>query len=525
MERQGIHVRKLHALALGGIAVGAAAAVAAAAPLNIGPSTTLAPYVLPKAPGVSTTSILTAGDVPTGNGYRMVGIPDGLGAYKGKNAEGRNSVVVLMNHEIGTDASNNPLGTVRGHGEKGAFVARLVIDSKTLEVKSGSDLIKPGVRYYNYATGAYGPAATGKGPFGRFCSGSLTEQGQLFKKGVGTKEQIYFANEETGNEGRLFGVLTTGEAQQLPRLGLFSWENTLAAENRGVTTLVHGDEDGALGELWVYVGGKTNAGNEFDKAGLTNGESHVLKIPNAITTDAQFRAAYNKGDKVRFSLAEVDWNATGAVQNAQARTVGGLAFNRMEDGAWDPRNRNVFYFLTTEGGEGTSGNAGKGGGLWRVTYDDIENPEAGGTLELLLDGTEPLGLNKPDNMGIDKRGNIMIQEDPGAQNPPTAGESVNLSRIVAYRISDGAMGVVAQFNPTLFQPATGRTIITQDEESSGIIPTDDLFGRRTWLFDAQVHAASLDPELVESGQLLLLKVKDYDEIYGNGNEDDGVDEG
>ena len=222
----------------------------------------------------------------------------------------------------------------------------------------------------------------------------------------------------------------------------------------------------------MYVGEKTNAGNVFDKAGLTNGDNHVLKIPG-IATDAAFRAAHNVGDKVPFELREVDWDATGNDQNTEAVTVGGLGFNRME----------------------------------------------GGTLELLLDGTEWVGLNKPDNMGIDDRGNIMIQEDPGGQTG--VGKRVDLARIVAYRIKDGALAVAAQFDPTLFDPTTaGANLITQDEEASRIIPTDKQFGKNTWLFDAQVHKSAGDTELVERGQLLLLKVKSYKDLYRSGEGDD-----
>ena len=44
-----------------------------------GPSTDSSPYVIPVSPGVQTTSILTAND--SINGYPMVGVPDGLGAF------------------------------------------------------------------------------------------------------------------------------------------------------------------------------------------------------------------------------------------------------------------------------------------------------------------------------------------------------------------------------------------------------------------------------------------------------------
>ena len=48
--------------------------------------------------------------------------------------------------------------------------------------------------------------------------------------GRGYRGQLYFGNEEVGDEGRVFGVTIDGQAQQLPRLGLFSWENTLVAD-------------------------------------------------------------------------------------------------------------------------------------------------------------------------------------------------------------------------------------------------------------------------------------------------------
>jgi hypothetical protein len=55
-------------------------------------------------------------------------------------------------------------------------------------------------------------------------------------------------------------------------------------------------------------------------------------------------------------------------------------------------------------------------------------PAQGGTLTLLLDGSE--GLVSPDNVDIDRKGNILIQEDPG-NNPTSPGswptESVTVS--------------------------------------------------------------------------------------------------
>ena len=118
--------------------------------------------------------------------------------------------------------------------------------------------------------------------------------------------------------------------------------------------------------------------------------------------------------------------------NAEAKAKG-LSLDRIEDSNWDPSSPNDLYFLTTEGGKGADTPTGRygrdGGGLWRMRFDDIERPRLGGTLTLLLDGSEEPFLNKPDNMTIDGEGNLLIQEDPG--------NNVSLARIVAYRIADG----------------------------------------------------------------------------------------
>ncbi len=130
----------------------------------------------------------------------------------------------------------------------------------------------------------------------------------------------------------------------------------------------------------------------------------------------------------------------GARVRGHDRRAEGLSLNRIEDGTA----------------------ARDGGGLWRLTFSDIENPLAGGTLELLLDGSETIGLSKPDNLTVDADGgHILIQEDPG--------NIAHVARIVAYRIADGATAVVARFDPALFDPAVaGSTLLTRDEESSGV---------------------------------------------------------
>lgn len=480
-----------------------------------GPSTSVAPFVLPVADGVEVTSLLTVGDEPTTNGYRMVGIPDGLGTYASDG-----DLVALMNHELVPGA-----GTPRRHGQDGAFMSQLRIDPETWEVVEGEDFIDPEIGYWDYAADAYtdtpqptNPALPALEAFSRFCSGYLTSPGELLNEtsGNGYDGQIFFANEESGDEGRVFGVTLDGQATQLPRLGLISWENTISADNASDTTLVMGNDDADPGELRVYVGEKQADGAPVEQAGLTNGESFGVRVEGA-PDDMAFRAAYDAGDEAPFTLNPVQWDQSGAAQETEALGEGVLAFNRLEDGQFDPSSPNDYYFITTEGGEDTYNvdNSGGGGGLWRLSFDDIENPAADGTLTLLLDGTEDIGHYKPDNMTIDGHGNILIQEDPGGARA--------LARITAYRIADGATGTVAQFDPNRFQLG-GSDFITEDEESSGIVDLEGNGGEAgEFLFDAQVHTSLGLPagegpgtvqEFVQQGQLLHISVPDFSTVYG-----------
>ena len=102
-----------------------------------GQSTTQSSYVLPTLPVVKTQSLLSVGD--SIGGYRMVGIPDGLGAFDNGDA----TFTLLMNHELG-----NTLGTKRAHDSVGAFVSKWTIDKKTMAVLSGSDLMQQVLQIY-----------------------------------------------------------------------------------------------------------------------------------------------------------------------------------------------------------------------------------------------------------------------------------------------------------------------------------------------------------------------------------------
>jgi hypothetical protein len=195
----------------------------------------------------------------------------------------------------------------------------------------------------------------------------------------------------------------------------------------------------------------------------------------------------------RFSLHNFgDVSSMDALAIETASIAAGVTrFQRPEDGAWDPRNRNRddFYFVTTA-------SLTLNCRLWRLRFDDVEDPEQGGTIEILLKGNEGHGML--DNVTIDRRGRIVMDEDPG--------NAARVSKVWVYQIATGEFFEVAHHNPAFFDPANTGTpaFITQDEETSGIIDAAHILGPGWFLLDVQAHKTSTDTELVEGGQLLAL---------------------
>src|SRR5262249_22097582 len=147
-------------------------------------------------------------------------------------------------------------------------------------------------------------------------------------------------------------------------------------------------------EVYVYVGTKQRDGHPVDAAGLNNGKLYGLKvIPDGSDTAlAGERNDFGLGSTAfvgsgRFALVELGPNGdvsgfTTAEQLEQASIDQGVfRFQRVEDGAWDPRKKNDFYFVTTAS---LTNNCR----LWRLRFDNVEKPEKGGTITILLKGDE-----------------------------------------------------------------------------------------------------------------------------------------
>ena len=500
-------------------------------------------YMEAVAPSVSLTPFLSAGDYV--GSYQISGVPDGIGVFK----DGKR-LTILTNHEWSASNTTAAARNSSGGLTRGAFITQLTYNIETGSVIKAKDLTSD-VVWYEYATKTYG--AWGSAPAGaaaadsygtpnhsslinRFCSATLAPAGAFYdaKSKLGFEEAVYLTGEEGSDESRAFAVNMQGQMVQLPAVGLAAWENIVPVRTGNKTTALMASEDGSAtdSQLWMYVGQKTKAGQWYEKAGLTNGNAYVLSaVASAnVANDNEIRARYGKGVAIKVGFSKVDNTLSGKAQNEMARSLG-IELSRVEDGHFDPKNPKDFYFITTESNKDPKATAPNpatptvsrdGGALWKLSFTDLSNPAKGGTLTMLLDGSEVPYLSKPDNLAIDDLGNVLIQEDPG--------NNAAVSRVVAYRIKDGKIGVLAKFKDSMFATG-GAAFITQDEESSGVVDVTDMLKKgkgdksHYYMLVAQVHStpALARPDIaagnttlanaVEGGQWYIMEVPNWEAVY------------
>jgi hypothetical protein len=455
-----------------------------------------------------------------------------------------------MNHEIPVGIAGGvafPIGGVRESGNAGAFVSKWIIDKASFGVLQVEDLIPNTTSLFlsdnDPATGqvhtGYLPGSTT--PIGRLCSGDLapvTAYGWTDPNtGIfyGTTARIYQSGEEMGgvatniagggtlgpegmvHYGRQWNWILTDDPNtpgddsrtgyEMPHCGLFAWENNLASPYPQRKTIVMGMDDSSPGQVYVWIGNKQTTGNVVERAGLTrqspDDNLYVIKV-SGLGTNFSGATVESRGTPANgtFTLeleGDVSGLTVGQLENL-SNGKGATLFLRPEDGAWDPSNPRDYYFVTTDRYDQMKDGVGPTIGrsrLYRLRFTDITQPELGGTIEAVLDGTE--AGNMYDNITITPRGSILLQEDVGG-NP-------HLGKIYRYSIASDTLELVIKHDPLRFGDLgiSATAPFNQDEESSGIIAVDDILGAGWLLCDVQAHYG-LGGELVEGGQLLAVRL-------------------
>ena len=489
------------------VLVGAAAATAAIAPIK--------EYTVPLTPEYTIKKIISAGDTvpetsdPTKQ-YQMVGIPDGLGAHG--NPDG--TTTVFMNHELPAATLSEPV--LGDPLNRGAIVSKLILDANG-NVLSG-ERAYDWVFHENVFHGPAPEVGNDTRPFSRFCSGSLAGPEDGFDR------YIYMTNEEEGTAanshdglGGLTVAIFDNAIYTLPKLGRFAWENSLVQPHTGNATVIMSMEDGPAAldpavensQLYVYIGKKQRApgSSALRRNGLDNGKLYVFRSLDATkNSELTFQNGTIAGEWVEIPGAEfMDETQLEAASDA----VGAMTFARPEDGAFNPKHPNEFFFVTTGGAAGAnelgrlySLRMAGGNPTLTVVYNADQVVAAGGDIAI-----------SPDNIDASRQ-YLMINEDGTDGSRPVMAAKGRDGSIWRFRIVNGKPGVdvssatrVAELDPP------GRNGSPPDPEvgpgvweTSGIIDMSHIWGPNTWLFDVQAHPPTPAPaaNTVEDGQLLMM---------------------
>jgi secreted PhoX family phosphatase len=247
-------------------------------------------------------------------------------------------------------------------------------------------------------------------------------------------------------------------------------------------TVVIGNNDGGTGimnnSVVLYVGTKTNSGSEVDKAGLTNGSVSFINVTgNPLEIVNTNTRATNIVNGTAFTLS----------------STASTAFSRPEDGCWNPANLSQYFFVTTDRIDQVADGVGTEIGrsrLWRLNFTDITNPNLGGTIDLLLNGTE--GQNMFDNLVADKNGHLILLED--------VGNNSHNGKVWQYTIATNQLKMLAKHDPARFGDIglAATAPFNTDEETSGVIDMSNILGDGNFLLVDQAHYTS-DTEAVEGG--------------------------
>jgi hypothetical protein len=498
------------------ILVGAAAGlVACAAAMPALGTTSIKPYTVPIGTEYHVTPLFSVNDsVPETSDpsqqYRMVGIPDGLGAY----SNGDGTTTLYMNHEFNQSTLSQPV--VGGPEYRGTYVSKWILDADGNPV-SGERAFDT-VWNENTLVGPAAEVGNTTPAFARFCSGFLAGPKNGFDR------QIYLTNEEElspttfDGMGGLSVAIFDNEAHTLPNLGRYSKENTVVQPTQGARTVIFSTEDGPAtlnNQLYMYVGMKDRSSSSvLARNGLDDGKLFAFRSLDPTTnSERTFTSGSVTGEWVEIEGVDA---MTDVQLEAASDAVDAMTFVRPEDGAFNPNDPNEFFFDTTGSSSGADDGVNELGRLYSLHLHpgNVLKPA---TLTIVYNADTVIARGgdiaiSPDNIDASSQ-YLMINEDGTTESRAVMaakGRDGSIWRFDLVKGPTGEVGVdvttatrIAELDPP---GRDGVPVGPGVWETSGIIDASLLFGANTWLSDVQAHSPSTAPSAgtVEDGQLFLL---------------------
>jgi hypothetical protein len=501
-----------------------AAALAAAAVLtgSVLAETSVQPYVEPVGGEYELRPLFSVDDkVPLlggapGEQYRMVGIPDGLGAYP--NGDGTSTL--YMNHELNSSTLSEPV--VGGPANRGAIVSQWILDA------DGDPIA--GRRAYDWVF--QGDALVGPAPevgnvtraLARFCSGFLAGPANGFDRWIFlTNEEEQTAANTFDGRGSQSVAIFHNELHTLPKLGRYAKENTVVQPHQGTRTVIFAFEDGPPtldNQLYMYVGKKDRSAHAsvLSRNGLDNGKLYVFRsLDPARNSERTFTSGSVEGEWIEIpnasDLTDVELEAASDAANA-------MTFVRPEDGAFNPNNRNEVFWVTTGSSSGADDGVNELGRLYSLRLHP-GNPLRDATLTIVYNADTIVAAGgdiaiSPDNIGA-SGDHLMINEDGTTESRLVMAAKGRDGSIWRFDLVKGRVGVDAATATRVVQlDPPGRDGVPVGPgvwETSGIIDASGLFGVDTWLADVQAHPPTSPPGgdvtvTVGDGQLFLMAPAD-----------------
>ena len=516
MDFRSTRPRPVAAVLAFALVVSAAFAGSAAA------ATSIKAYAVPIGSEYTVTPLFSADDkVPLlggapGQQYRMVGIPDGLGAHP--NGDGTSTL--FMNHELTFAALSEPV--VGGPKNRGAIVSKWILDA------DGDPMA--GRRAYDsiYAEDTFlGPApvvgneAQMPRQFSRFCSGFLAGRRNGFDRPIYLTQEEELSPNTFDGQGGLSVAIFDGQLHTLPDLGRASKENSVVQPGHGGRTVIFPTEDGPAAlenQLYMYVGKKDHSrgATVLQRNGLVDGKLYVFRsLDPTRNSERTLVSGSVMGEWVEIpnagSLSDNGLEAASDARNA-------MTFVRPEDSAFNPNNRNELFFNTTGSSSGADDGVNELGRLYSLQLHpgNVLKPAKltiAYNADLVFEDGGDIAIS-PDNIDASRR-YLMINEDGTTESRLAMASKSRDGSIWRFDLTGGPGGIgvdvstatrVAELDPP---SRDGVPVGPGIWETSGIITTDSMFGPDTWISDVQAHPPTTAPggttTTVEDGQLFLMR--------------------